>query len=112
MSKITTLPNIDNTEFKLNHHPSQQGIWFPYDGGRYKDVYHLKLHSGEVVRVMFPNGCGWYPDMGSTCTEAYRDEDVAEVMLAPDKDVSEFRYTGQSRIDHSVAMFGSSVPDL
>ena len=107
-----SLPETPNpVGYKLNHHPSQHGIWFKYDGGRYKDVYNIKLHSGEVRCNMFPNGNGWFPHFGSDDNAAHcTDEDVAEVMLTPDKDLSRFSRTGVARVEHSVKLFGAMVP--
>lgn len=96
----------------LNHHPSQLGIWFEYNGWRYKDVYHLRLHSGEELRCMFPNGNGWYPDPNSTAERRVDDSEVAQVMLAPDADVYKYRFTGPERIKHSLDLFAGNIPEL
>lgn len=96
----------------MNHHPTQLGIWFPYNGWRYKDVYHIRLHSGEVLRCMYPNGSGWYPEGNSTAERRVDDSEVAEVMLAPDADVDRYRYTGETRINDNLKTFAEYIPDI
>ncbi|WMC11706.1 hypothetical protein PU634_04905 [Oceanimonas pelagia] len=99
----------------LNHHPSQIGIWFEYDGGRYKDVYHIRLHSGEELRCMYPNGNAWF--RGFNGDEAaigrdIRDIDVSHIMLAPDEDLHELNFTGEERLKRNLRMFAGLIPEL
>ncbi|MGL5906203.1 MAG: hypothetical protein ACRCZA_05695 [Shewanella sp.] len=96
----------------FNHHPAQQGIWFEYNGWRFKDVYHIKLYSGEVLKFMYPNGNGWHPDMGAPKGQLagrdIKDNDVMEVMLVPDAEieaVGSFRFTGAHRVKYNIDLF-------
>ena len=47
-------------EFFFNHHPEQTGIWFKYNGWRYKEYYDVKLYDGTVVSKCYPNGSGFH----------------------------------------------------
>ena len=47
-------------EFMYNHHPEQVGIWFKYNGWRYKEYYDVKLYDGTVVSKCYPNGASFH----------------------------------------------------
>ena len=96
----------------INHHPTQVGIWFDYDGGRYKDNYDLRLKTGEVLAGMYPNANAWYPAMDSLVKRRVDDNEVAQVRLKPDDELHEYAFTGQERIDSTLRLFGDAVPPL
>lgn len=49
-------------EFMYNHHPEQVGVWFKYNGWRYKEYYDVKLYDGTVVNKCYPNGSGFHSE--------------------------------------------------
>lgn len=97
----------------MNHRPDQHGVWFDYDGSRYKDVYDVRLHTGEVLEFMYPNATSWYPEAESNARHAVTDKEVAQVRLKTDDElraVDSYRFTGPDRIQRSLSMFGNAVP--
>ncbi|MGL6123360.1 MAG: hypothetical protein ACRC1W_10145 [Shewanella sp.] len=101
----------------FNHHPAQQGIWFEYNGSRYKDVYHIKSRCGEVLQFMYPNNGGWHPDRGAPKVQRairdIKDVDVMEVMLVPDAEIEaagSFRFVGAHRVKYNLADNCDSPP--
>jgi hypothetical protein len=101
----------------LNYHPSEQGVWIEYNGWRYKDVHHIKLHDGTVVKYMYPNGNSWNPDVtpkGSGVGERgeYKDSQVKEIMLCTDDELKgTFRGDCPDyRLQRNIEMFGDAVP--
>ncbi|WP_210498741.1 hypothetical protein [Vibrio crassostreae] len=99
------------SKFVMNHHPRQIGIWFPYDGSRYKDVYHLTLNTGEVLRCMYPNANSWFPESGSNAKGVVKDAEVKKVMLAPDHEVPSHRFKGEERIKLNCELFYEWLPE-
>ena len=89
----------------LNHRPEDQGIWFDYNGWRYKDVYHVKLKDGRVVEHCRPNA-----DAFLHGGEIIMDSDVDQIMLVPDDQLGKWNYKGESRIKRNLEMFGDAVP--
>ena len=98
--------------YKLNHHPSQQGIWFPYDGGRYKDWYDLRLKTGEVIENCYPNASSWYPYHNPSNRGPIKDAEVEQIRLKPDAELGRYAARGPGRIQRLVDLFGEWVPDL
>lgn len=94
----------------INHHPTQQGVWFNYTGGRYKDVYDLRLKTGEVFHALRPNGNSWYPHFGSNAPRVIHDSEVDQVRLKLDEELTRFNAKGPGRIDRSMKLFGDAVP--
>lgn len=96
----------------INHHPVQQGIWFEYDGGRYKDSYDIKLKTGEIIKNCYPNGNSWYLHTRDPVRHgsSIHDTEVAEIRLLPDDEVHEYAPKGRSRIERSIRLFAGHVP--
>lgn len=97
----------------LNHRPDQHGVWFDYDGCRYKDVYDIRLHIGEVLEFMYPNATSWYPELGSNARWSVSDKEVAQIRLKTDAEliaVNSYRMTGEERIQRIYSLFGSAIP--
>ena len=77
----------------FNHHPAQQGIWFDYNGYRYKDFYCVKTKGGVELTGLYPNGGGWYNMLGlnkevealRTGSGSVRDEEVVSIRLMTDE---------------------------
>lgn len=97
--------------YKINHHPIQTGIWFPYDGGRYKDHYDLKLKSGEIVENCYPNADAWYPHNGLNGRPTITDDQVAEIRLKPEEELHTWAMKGKARIKRTLSLFERMVPD-
>lgn len=94
----------------MNHHPVQQGIWFPYDGGRYKDYYDLRLKTGEIIQNCYPNGNSWFPHSNKEGRNQIKDEEVAEIRLKPDCEIHRWGMKGQNRIKRTLSLFAEWVP--
>lgn len=97
----------------MNHRPDQQGVWFDYGGCRYKDVYDIRLHTGEVLEFMYPNATSWYPESESNTRQSVTDKEVAQIRLKTDEELiaaDSYRMTGPERIQRTLSMFGSAVP--
>lgn len=97
----------------INHHPSQTGVWFDYQVGRYKDVYDIRLHTGEVLTFMYPNGNSWYPEAEADTKRVVKDYEVDQIRLKTDDEliaVDSWRQTGLERIERTVRLFGDAVP--
>jgi hypothetical protein len=95
----------------MNHRPDQHGVWFDYDGCRYKDHYDIRLKTGEVIQDCRPNADAWYPN-SSKEKRVFRDRDVAQIRLKPDDELDRSWYlTGEERVNHQIKLFGPAVPD-
>lgn len=97
----------------LNHRHDQHGVWFDYDGNRYKDVYDIRLKTGEVLTFMYPNANSWNPEIGSNATRVVSDDEVDQVRLKTDEEIEAakgWRMTGESRLKRLVNMFGNAIP--
>ncbi len=66
-------------KFAYNHHPEQFGVWFPYNGWRYKVHYNIRTYDGVELRNCYPNGNGWHNETGRVA-----DSEVMEISL-PDQ---------------------------
>lgn len=97
--------------YTMNHHPIQTGIWFPYDGGRYKDHYDLKLKTGEIVENCYPNANAWYPHSNSEGRPQITDDQVAEIRLKPEEELHTWAMKGKARIKRTLSLFAGWVPD-
>ncbi|WNV45984.1 hypothetical protein [Aeromonas phage AerS_266] len=90
---------------KLNHSTFVTGVWFPYNGWRFKTNYDVKLHTGEVLKAMYPNGNSW-----SGSSRRVEDSEVAEIRSIPDNEVHQYHYTGKSRMERDLRYFGHDIP--
>lgn len=98
---------------KFNHHPEQCGEWFPYNGWRYKDLYDIKLKTGEVLKEYYPNGGSFFSTGRDKQTrvvgkERVLDEEVDEIRLLPADEIT--GYTFSDRIKRDVDMFRGAAP--
>ncbi|QFR57619.1 hypothetical protein CPT_Slocum_039 [Serratia phage Slocum] len=92
---------IGSTGF--NHHPIETGVWFTYNGWRYKDRYDIRLLDGTEIKNCYPNAYSWVVvDTG----KEYTDSQVEAVRLMPDSELDEWSFTGHSRLERNCGMFG------
>ncbi|UOX39510.1 hypothetical protein [Aeromonas phage ZPAH34] len=90
---------------KLNHSTFITGVWIPYNGWRFKTDYDIKLHTGEILKAMYPNGNSWH---GSG--RRVNDDEVAEIRSIPDDEVRKYHYTGKERMIRDLSYFGHDIP--
>lgn len=67
---------MEHDRQQYNHHPEQFGIWFPYNGFRYKAYYNIRLADGKEIGYAYPNGEAWLHANGRVT-----DDEVAEIQL-------------------------------
>lgn len=89
----------------FNHHPTETGIWFPYNNWRFKDYYDVELTDGTIVKNCYPNGDSWQPHENTLGYHIF-DKDVVKVRLLPDSELHEWAFTGLHRIERNCLMFG------
>lgn len=90
---------------KLNHSTFVTGVWIQYNGWRFKTDYDIKLHTGEILKAMYPNGNSW-----SGSGRRASDDEVAEIRSIPDDEVRNYHYTGKERMIRDLSYFGHDIP--
>ncbi|QDB70362.1 hypothetical protein CF8_0194 [Aeromonas phage CF8] len=90
---------------KLNHSTFITGVWFNYNGWRFKTNYDVKLKTGEIIKNMYPNGNSW-----SGSGRHVNDDEVEQIRSIPDNEVHQYHYTGKSRMERDLRYFGYDIP--
>lgn len=96
---------MNNLTGERNHEPSQQGVWFPYTGFRYKDSYDIQYVEDKTNEVKIATHC--YPNaMSFSCKEGvFKDKNVLNVRLNLDTELPIHSAIGQERIDEQLRLF-------
>jgi hypothetical protein len=92
-----------------NHLPTDYGIWVPFTGFRFKDLYDIQLHDGSIIKSCRPNADVWtsWTDQTQHPRTEFHDSEVAMVRLIPDDEVvEEYHFSGEYRIKRNSEMFG------
>lgn len=99
--------------FAFNHHPLQKGIWFPYNGWRYKVKYDVKLYNGDVFMACYPNGDSF---MSSQDTKPrVKDEEVEFVRLTDNSLLGRYdnRLSTPVGLEHEISKWHpDQIPDV
>lgn len=79
--------------YLFNHHPEQVGIWFKYNGFRYKLRYDIETYDGVVYENAYPNGNAWLHPEGRTT-----DQEVCRLKLTTNLGVPTVTRMTQSQL--------------